>query len=261
MYAEGIKSGSVERLISCYQVQAQASACGRYIIRGWQVDIFRMGTSRRLRQDREGLPGLYKNIKYFAPMKFPFDQEIVLENHVALLRPLQLKDMSYLLPVATSDDKLVQYSPGQIHTEELLTTYIQKSIYARQQKTSYPFIIFDKTKHLYAGSTSFLAISDIDSRLEIGATWIGHDFQRTGLNRNCKFLLLQFAFDELGAMRVELKTDERNKQSRTAIEKIGAKQEGIFRSHTLMADGHRRNTVYYSILKDEWDRMKNDFLR
>jgi N-acetyltransferase len=193
-------------------------------------------------------------------MNFPFDEEIILEDDIVLLRPLKDTDVSLLLPVASADEKLVQFSPGKIHTPELLTTYVQRAIADRKSRTRYAFIIYDKRKNAYAGSTSFMAIVDPDSRLEIGATWIGKDFQRTGLNRDCKFLLLRYCFDTLGAMRVELKTDERNKQSRTAIEGIGAKQEGILRSHMLMADGHRRNTVYYSILKDEWELLKKDFL-
>jgi RimJ/RimL family protein N-acetyltransferase len=104
-------------------------------------------------------------------------------------------------------------------------------------------------------------ISNVDSRLEIGSTWIGKEFQRTGLNRNCKYLLLNFAFDELGVERIELKTDERNTASRNAIQKIGGQFEGILRSHTLMYDGFRRNTVYYSILKKEWEKIEKDFLK
>ena len=190
-------------------------------------------------------------------MKFPFDKAIILEDDTALLRPLQLSDTPNLLAIASADEKLVQFSPWQIHNEELLSAWIQKTIDEWHNKTKYPFIIFDKRKKAYAGSTSFLAISNVDSRVEIGATWLGKDFQQTGLNRHCKFLLLRFAFDELGAMRVELKTDERNKKSRTAIEKIGGKFEGILRSHSLLPDGYRRNVVYYSILKDEWQELKN----
>jgi len=130
----------------------------------------------------------------------------------------------------------------------------------RTNKIHYPFIIFDKQLNAYAGSTSFMNVSNKDRRLEIGATWIGNRFQKTGLNRNCKFLLMSYAFDELGFERVELKTDERNIKSRTAIEKIGGKFEGILRSHTLMSDGFRRNTVYYGILKSEWRELKQNFI-
>ena len=194
-------------------------------------------------------------------MNFPFDEEIILENSIAQLRSLQNSDIASLLGVATKNDKLVQFSPQPIHSEKLLTEYVEKAINERQSKIRYAFIIFDKTKNAYAGCTSFMNISNYDKRLEIGSTWIGNSFQRTGLNRNCKFLLLSYAFDELGAERVELKTDERNTASRNAIEKIGGQFEGILRSHTLMYDGYRRNTVYYSILKAEWASLKPIFFK
>ena len=193
-------------------------------------------------------------------MNFPFDEEITLENNSALLRPITKSDIDNLLPIATEDKDLLQFSPAPIYTPELLETYIAAAILNRANKNRYTFIVFDKTKNAYAGSTSFLNISNADDRLEIGATWYGKKFQRTGLNRNCKYLLLEYAFDHLDAERVEFKTDERNVASRTAIEKIGGQLEGILRRHTLMYDGHRRNTVYYSILKNEWQQMKNHFL-
>jgi len=127
----------------------------------------------------------------------------------------------------------------------------------RDKELKYPWAIYDKKAEAYAGCTSYLNISAVNSRLEIGSTWIGEEFQRTGLNRACKFLLLSYAFEDLGWERVELKTDSRNEQSKTAIQKIGAQYEGKLRSHTLMSDGYRRDTVYYSILKPEWPRIKS----
>lgn len=194
-------------------------------------------------------------------MNFPFEKEIILEDSTALLRPLQPGDLTQLLSVASEDKQLLQFSQMPVYSEELLKTYIEKAIGDRQNKVRYPFTIFSKAKNLYAGSTSFLNISNLDNRLEIGATWIGNGFQKTGLNRSCKYLLLDFAFESLGAERVEFKTDERNIKSRTAIEKIGAQFEGLLRNHMLMPDGYRRNTVYYSILRDEWKDLKPGFLR
>ena len=194
-------------------------------------------------------------------MNFPFEKEIILEDSVAILRPLQSGDLADLLGVASEDKQLLQFSQMPVYTEDLLKTYIEKAVGDRQNKVRYPFTIFSKTKNLYAGSTSFLNISNPDDRLEIGATWIGNGFQKTGLNRSCKYLLLDFAFGNLGAERVEFRTDERNMKSRTAIEKIGAQFEGVLRNHMLMQDGYRRNTVCYSILKDEWTDLKPGFLK
>ena len=192
-------------------------------------------------------------------MNFPFEKEIILENTAVLLRPLKISDFNNLVNIATADKNLFQFFPKAVYSETLLRDYIDNAMEEQKNKTRYYFIIFDKKKNAYAGSTGFLNISNADSRVEIGATWIDKDFQRTGLNRNCKFLLLSYAFEELGAERVELKTDERNTTSRNAIEKIGGKFEGILRSHTLMHDGYRRNTVYYGILKNEWEYLKNNF--
>jgi RimJ/RimL family protein N-acetyltransferase len=193
-------------------------------------------------------------------MEFSFNETVILENERALLRPLNEDDADNLLSVATKDKDAVIYSSYYIHTPEYLRQFVTDALNDRDKKFRYPFIIFDKKAGAYAGSTSFAAVSQHDKRLEIGWTWLGKDFQQTGLNRNCKFLLMQYAFDILGYERVELKTDERNLQSRNAIEKIGGKYEGCLRSHTLMRDGFRRNTLYYSILRNEWQDMKMNFL-
>lgn len=192
-------------------------------------------------------------------MDLDFEKHIVLENSRVLMRPLASEDFDLLLDVATEDPNLNQFSPVRINSPELLRIYIDTSLQERANKVRYPFIIFDKKLNSYAGSSSFMNISNKDKRLEIGSTWIGNRFQRTGLNRNCKFLLMSYAFDELDFERVELKTDERNIKSRTAIEKIGGQFEGILRSHTVMSDGFRRNTVYYGILKNEWLELKLKF--
>jgi RimJ/RimL family protein N-acetyltransferase len=194
-------------------------------------------------------------------MIFPFDKDIILENERVLLRPMTKEDAQNLLQVATEDEKLIQYSPSHIHTAVYLQNYVDTALRLREQHSRYTFTIFDKRSQKFSGSTSFLNISPYDQRLEIGATWIGRQFQKTGLNRNCKFLLLQYAFDTLDYERVEFRTDERNTASRTAIEKIGGRYEGLLRSHTLMPDGFRRNTVCYSILKQEWLQMEADFLK
>lgn len=196
-----------------------------------------------------------------AHMNFDFSQEITLQNRQVLLRPLSQNDAIHLRTVATENKDLVQYSPYRIDTPAFLDQFIQASLADRQACFRYPFSVFDKRTCQYAGSTSIANVSNKDRRLEIGWTWIGKGFQQTGLNRACKFLLLSFAFDTLHFERVEFKTDERNKASRRAIEKIGGVYEGALRSHTVMNDGFRRNTVYYSILKNEWPPLRETIFR
>ncbi|UAY53766.1 GNAT family N-acetyltransferase [Arachidicoccus terrestris] len=193
-------------------------------------------------------------------MEFQFNKEIILENDRVLLRPITAADTRNLIYFTSQQEDLLQYSPNPVHTEVLLKKYIDKAIGERKLHNRYTFCVFDKIQNRYAGSTSFLNISNVNDRLEIGGTWYSKQFQRTGLNRNCKFLMLEFAFKTLGAVRVEFKTDERNTASRDAIEKIGGQFEGLLRCHTLMYDGFRRNTACYSILKREWALLRKDFL-
>jgi len=186
---------------------------------------------------------------------FPFEQSITLENERVRLTLLKHSDADLLFPIA-QNQALLQYSPTDIHTPELLEQYINVALKRVLERNSYPFLIFDKKADKVAGSTRFGNISEYDSRLEIGWTWIGTEFQGTGLNKACKQLLLTYAFETLGYERVELRIDKRNIRSRKATEKLGCKMEGVLRSHVLMTDGHRRDTVYYSLLKEEWFAIK-----
>lgn len=184
------------------------------------------------------------------------NEDIRLENTRVKLEPLKREHLEILLPIALTYPNLLQYSPSPFGTSEKLKTYIEMAVEGKEKENRYPFIIWDKEKGKYVGSTSFGNISTKNQRLEIGWTWLDKESQGTGLNRYMKQAMLQYAFDILDFERVELKTDARNLQSRKAIEKIGATMEGTLRSHTLMNDGHRRDTVYYSILKREWQEIK-----
>jgi len=186
---------------------------------------------------------------------FPFELPITLENDRVRLTPLKLTDAELLWSIAKHKD-LLQYSPADIHTPELLEQYITTALSRVTERNSYPFLIYDKQTDKVAGSTRFGNISEYDSRLEIGWTWIGTEFQGTGLNGACKQLLLHYAFESLDYERVELRIDERNIRSRKATEKLGCQMEGVLRHHVLMPDGHRRNTVYYSMLSKEWFSRK-----
>jgi len=184
--------------------------------------------------------------------------QIILENDRVKLRPLIADDINNLLPIAHRNPDLLKYSPSQINTEALLASYIKIALNQKSSGLRYPFVSFDKKAQAYSGCTSYGNISNQNDRVEIGWTWIGKDFQGTGLNKAQKSLMLRYAFEELGMKRVELKTDTRNIQSRRAMEKIGATPEGTLRSHTVMSDGFRRDTIYYSILAEEWPRIKAD---
>ena len=185
-------------------------------------------------------------------MQIDFEKEYILENERVLLRPLQESDAEHLLYFSLNEPELWTYSYQQADGEENLKRYIENALLCRKTKTEYPFIIFDKKTQQYAGSTRFYDIQIPHQSLEIGYTWYGKDFQRTGLNRHCKLLLLSFAFETLGAERVALRADNNNKRSIAAMKAIGCIEEGVLRSHLILPNGRRRDTIVLSILKEEW---------
>ena len=119
-----------------------------------------------------------------------------------------------------------------------------------------PFTVVHLEKQEIAGATSYLTISEENRNLEIGWTWYGRDFRRTAVNTECKYLLLEHAYETLACIRVFLKTDLRNERSQRAIERIGGVREGVLRRDRLVKDGYQRSSVYYSILDDEWPAVK-----
>ncbi|MEZ4968165.1 MAG: GNAT family protein [Flavobacteriaceae bacterium] len=175
----------------------------------------------------------------------------ILENDFVTLAPLNLSNYHFLLPIA-SEEKLVQYSPSDIGTAQALKKYVEKALEKENEFLGMPFIIYDKKNKKYAGSTQFMNIDRKNKVLEIGSTWIGREFQGTGLNGHVKRLMLQYIFNEMLFEKVEFRIDERNVRSRKAVEKLGAKLEGILRKNVYLLDGYKRNTCCYGILKEEW---------
>jgi RimJ/RimL family protein N-acetyltransferase len=132
-------------------------------------------------------------------------------------------------------------------------------IISRGEKgTDLPFTVVHLASGRVAGATRYLNIMPKDRGLEIGGTWYGLEFQRTPVNTECKYLLLRHAFEKLGAIRVQLKTDLRNERSQRAMERIGALREGILRNHMILPDGRYRDSVIYSILDTEWVQVKKN---
>ena len=179
-----------------------------------------------------------------------FTKDYVLEDERALLRPLTTNDFDNLLNFSLKEPDLWKFSIQQANGSENLKKYIQTATDARANETEYPFIVFDKRTQQYAGSTRFYDIQLTNKTLQLGYTWYGKDFQRTGLNRHCKFLLLQFAFETLDMERVEFRADNNNAKSIAAMKSIGCKEEGVLRSHVILSNGKRRNSIILSILKE-----------
>ena len=183
-----------------------------------------------------------------------------LENNRVKLSLLDLSNYKHLETIAQQKD-LIYYSPSDISTPKKLRDYVQLAVDGYYHKIVIPFIVFDKTTQTYAGSTRFGLINWKNKLLHIGWTWIGHEFQGTGLNVNMKFLMLQYAFETLEFEKVEFRVDDRNNKSRRAVEKLGATLEGILRKDVPMKDGYRRNTCCYGILKEEWPGIKAELLK
>lgn len=176
-----------------------------------------------------------------------------LENDFIKLSPLTLANFHKLIPVA-SEKKLVQYSPSDIETAESLKNYVETALNQKINSTSILFIIFDKKKQQYAGSTRYMNINTKNKTLEIGSTWIGKEFQGTGLNNQMKLLMLNYTYNEMDFEKVEFRIDERNIASRKAVEKLGCVLEGVLRENVYLLDGFKRNTCCYGLLREEWRR-------
>jgi RimJ/RimL family protein N-acetyltransferase len=192
---------------------------------------------------------------------FSTDQNIVLENDCVLLRPLAMSDANYLQVFSENEPDLWQYSLQTAAGFDNLTQYLASAVQGRESGQAYPFIIYDKQRNAYAGTTRFYEIDLPNQSLLLGYTWLGRDFQRTGINRHCKYLLLQFAFEQAGFHRVAFRADINNEKSIRAMESIGCKHEGVLREHMLLANGLRRTSVLLSILANEWqDSVKNQLI-
>lgn len=190
---------------------------------------------------------------------FDFNKDYILENDKVKLIPLKFSHYDELVKYAIEEPELWTYSLMQANSPEKMKTYIEHALKARENKREYPFVVFDKTTNRYAGSTRFYDIQLENQSLQLGFTWYGKAFQGTGLNKQCKFLLLEFAFETLNMQRVEFRADNENKRSIAAMKSIGCVEEGILRSNSPKAEGGRRDSIVLSILKDEWfTKVKND---
>ncbi len=194
--------------------------------------------------------------------KRPFDpQPTVLTGRHTRLEPLTHTHAEDLLAVGR-EPAIWQYMPSSPFADvEAVKTWIDAALAEHRAGSQVPFAIIRLSDDRAVGSTRFLSIRREHRGLEIGWTWLATEAQRTPLNTECKLLLLTHAFEKLGAMRVEFKTDLRNEKSQRALERIGAAREGVFRRHMILWDGHIRDSVYYSITDTDWPEVKAQLTR
>lgn len=171
------------------------------------------------------------------------------------LIPLSILHKEALLKAA-SDGELWNLWYTSVPSEATIDKYLETAIKQQESQTSLPFVIVDLVSDTIIGSTRFCNATPEHRRLEIGYTWYAKSYQRTAVNTECKYLLLQYAFEELQTIAVEFKTHWHNHRSRNAISRLGAKQDGVLRNHRIDADGSFRDTVVFSILREEWRTVK-----
>jgi N-acetyltransferase len=183
-------------------------------------------------------------------------EPLTLEGSVVRLEPIGERHVADLAKVGLEDDiwRFMRY--GKMKTIEQLTDWVRELLVLQDQGSDLPFAVIYKETGAAVGCTRYLNIDTLDRSLEIGGTWYGLDYQGTLVNTDCKYLLMKHAFDELGCIRVWFKTDSRNQRSQRAIERLGAVREGVLRNHMILPDGYIRDSVVYSVLPNEWPRVK-----
>ena len=182
-------------------------------------------------------------------------QPVTLTGQYVRLEPLKMEHFDALWLIGQDPD-LWKMAPYQINTAEKMRTYMRAALDGQELGIALPFVTIWQATQEIIGSTRFGNIDAPNHRVEIGWTWIGKPWQRTPVNTEAKFLMLQHAFEVWHCIRVELKTDVLNERSRAAILRLGAQQEGIFRHHIITDTGRLRDTVYFSIINDEWAGVK-----
>jgi N-acetyltransferase len=191
-----------------------------------------------------------------SPSRDMIVEACVLEGAHVRLEPLSLDHLDALTAVGLDPD-LWQWTLAQNRTPEDMRRYVETALAEHRAGQALPFATVERTSGRVVGSTRFAAIERSHRRVEIGWTWIARPWQRTAVNTEAKFLMLRHAFEVWGCVRVELKTNAKNERSRRAILRIGAVEEGTLRKHQLNADGTPRDSVYFSIIDDEWPAVKS----
>jgi RimJ/RimL family protein N-acetyltransferase len=183
-------------------------------------------------------------------------QPITLLGRDIRLEPLSLAHIPDLA-AAGRDEAIWRYMLyGDIRSQEDMRRWVEDILSRQQRLGDLPFAIIHLASGRAAGATRYMDVRREHRGLEIGGTWLGAAYQRTRANTESKYLLLRHAFEQLGCIRVQFKTDLRNERSQRALERLGAVKEGVWRNHLILEDGVVRHSVFYSILDSEWPAIK-----
>lgn len=181
---------------------------------------------------------------------------VILSGQTVRLEPLSLRHVPELT-VAGQDEGIWRFMLyGNIQTQNQMRGWVEDLLERQQRGTDLPFAVIHLESGRAIGATRFIDYRPQDRGIEIGGTWYAAAHRRTAANTECKYLLLRHAFESLGCIRVQLKTDLRNERSQRAIERLGAIKEGVLRNHMILPDGSVRDSVFYSILDSEWPAVK-----
>ena len=180
-----------------------------------------------------------------------------LENEHVRLSAVRPDDREALRPVALAPE-IWRYFVTMITNDADFDAYFDSLLSRHEAGSHVVYVVTDKRSERVAGSMSYSNLAEQEARLEIGGSWLGLDFQGKGVNRWAKYLLLEQAFEQLGAARVEFKTDVLNVKARHGLRKIGAVEEGVLRSYNYMPGGRRRDAIYFSVLRDEWPKVRKN---
>ena len=189
-------------------------------------------------------------------MTTPWISPVILNGKYVRLEPMTEDHIPGLAEIGVGQTFWDFMLYGRMDSVEDMRNWVMDILSRAEKGTDLPFVAIHLASGKVAGATRYLNIMPKDRGLEIGGTWYGTEYQRTPVNTECKYLLLTHAFERLGCIRVQLKTDLRNVRSQKAIERIGAKREGILRNHMILPSGQFRDSVFYSILDSEWPEVK-----
>jgi RimJ/RimL family protein N-acetyltransferase len=181
---------------------------------------------------------------------------VTLEGRWVRLEPLGLQYVDALAAIS-GDEEIWRYLSMPLASRSDVATFVERALATAERGDEVPFVMVERPGDTVVGSTRFMDIRREHRAVEIGSTWLGRAWWRTAINSEAKFLLLRHLFDDLGCLRVSLKTDGRNLRSQRAIERLGAVREGVLRKHMIVQNGYSRDTVYYSIIDTEWPAVRS----
>ncbi|MEB8799659.1 GNAT family N-acetyltransferase [Bacillus cereus] len=184
-----------------------------------------------------------------------------LVNDRAMLRLMQVNDIESLFNIVEGNKEVWTYLIAKMDSYQDMEHYVQVAIKGFEGETDLPFVVVDQKTNEIVGSTRLYSISNDNKTVELGQTWYHPSVHRTSINTECKYMLLQYAFEDLHMLRVQIKTDLRNEKAQRAIERLGAVKEGVLRNERQLPNGYVRDAVVYSIIASEWPVIKEQLLQ